>query len=186
MIVRGEVPPPGVDDEAVGAQLPVASLTGERRVRGQQAVPAPDRVGHEQEHLRLDRHPHRLGARERNGGLERLDPSPERRRQDAMDLLERALGMVATGIEPEPSRRGEADHDHHDLVVAQHQRRQPVARLQAVPAADATLALDRDAELLEVVDVAPDGAAVDAEVVRDLASARDRSGLEQLEDLEQP
>ena len=103
-----------------------------------------------------------------------------------MDLLERALGMVATGVEPEPSRRGKPDHDHHDLVVAQHQRRQPVAGLQAIPAADATLALDRDPELLEVVDVAPHRAAVDAEVVRDLPSTRDRPGLEQLEHLEQP
>ena len=93
--------------------------------------------------------------------------------------------MIATGVEPEPSRRGEPDDDHHDLVLAQHQRRQPVAGLQAIPAADATLALDRDPELLEVVDVAPDRAAVDAEVIRDLAAARNRPGLEQLEDLEQ-
>ncbi len=72
-------------------------------------MPAPDRVGHEEEQLRLDRHPDGLGARERHGRLERLDASPERRRQDAVDLLERALGMVATGVEPEPSRRGEPD-----------------------------------------------------------------------------
>ena len=148
-------------------------------------MPAPDRVGHEQEHLRLDRHARGLGARERDRRLERLDPSPERRRQDAVDLLERALGMVAAGVEPEPSRRGEPDHHHHDLVVAQHQRRQPVAGPQAVAAADAPLALDRDAELLQVVDVAADGTAVDPEVVRDLAAAHDRPGLEQLEDLEQ-
>ena len=105
---------------------------------------------------------------------------------DAVDLLERALGMVAACVEPEPPRRGETDHDHHDLVVAQHQRRQPVTGLEAIPAADATLALDRDPELLQVVDVAPDRAAVDPEVVRDLAAAHDRAGLEQLEDLEQP
>ena len=71
--------------------------------------------------------------------------------------------MISTRVEPEASRRGEPDHDHHDLVLAQHQRRQPVAGLQAIPAADATLALDRDPELLEVVDVAPDRAAVDAD-----------------------
>src|SRR5215218_3464804 len=93
--------------------------------------------------------------------------------------------MIATCVEPEASRRREPDHHHHDLVLAQHQRRQPVAGLQAIPAADATLALDRDSELLEVVDVAPDRAAVDAKSIRDLTAAGNRPGLEKLEDLEQ-
>ena len=185
MIVGGEVPPPRVDDEPVRAQLPVAALARERRVRGLQPMPTPDRVGHEQEHFRLDGHARGLGARERDRRLERLDPSPQRRRQHAVDLLERALRMVAAGVEPEPPRRGEADHHHHDLVVAQHQRRQPVTGLEPVAAADAPLALDRDPELLQVVDVAADGPAVDPEVVRDLTAAHDRPGLEQLEYLEQ-
>ena len=148
-------------------------------------MPPPDRVGNEQKHFRLDGHARGLGARERDRRLERLDPSAQRRRQHPVDLLERALRIVAARVEPEPSRRGEPDHHHHDLVVAQHQRRQPVAGLEAVAAADAALAFDRDAELLQVVDVAAGGAAVDPEVARDLASAHDGPGLEQLEDLEQ-
>ena len=87
-----------------------------------------------------------------------------------------------------PSRRAasEPEHDRDGLVVAQHQRRQPVAGPHAVAAADAALALDRDAELLQRVDVAPDRAPVDAEVIRDLASRDERPRLEQLEQLEQP
>ena len=58
--------------------------------------------------------------------------------------------MIATGVEPEPRAAASPITTITDLVVAQHQRRQPVAGPEAVAAADASLALDRDAELLEV------------------------------------
>src|ERR1043165_9898166 len=53
-------------------------------------------------------------------------------------------------------------------------------------AADAALALDGDAELLERRDVAPDRAGIDREPVGDLAAGRDGLGLQELEQLEQP
>ncbi len=65
-----------------------------------------------------------------------------------MDLRERTAGRGALGVQPEPLRRDEPERDDDGLVVAQHQRRQPVAGAHPVAAAGAPLALDRDAELL--------------------------------------
>ena len=78
---------------------------------------------------------------------------------------------------PSSARAARADQPEHDgdgLVVVQHQRRQAVARAHAVAAADAALALDRDVERLQRRDVAPHGARVDPEPLRDLASGRER------------
>ena len=174
VIVRSEVPAPGVDDEAVRAELALAPLARERAVRGAHATPAPDRVG-ERAGAPPPRPARRAVAALVNADvrLERLDL---RRRSVAgrtrMDLRERALDGSASRVEPEPPRGDQPEHDHHDLVVAQHQRRQPVAGPQAIAAADAALALDRDAELLQAVDVAPHRAGVDAEA---LARSRGRS-----------
>jgi hypothetical protein len=93
--------------------------------------------------------------------------------------------MLPTGVEPQPARGDEPEDDCHRLVVAEHQRRQPVAGPETVAAAHASLALDRDAQLLERFDVPADSAPIDTKVVGDLAPGDERPGLEQLEQLEE-
>ena len=81
-----------------------------------------------------------------------------------------------TGVEPQPARGDEPEDDCHRLVVAEHQRRQPVAGPETVAAAHASLALDRDAQLLERFDVPADSAPIDTKVVGDplpVTSGRD-------------
>ena len=92
----------------------------------------------------------------------------------------------ARARQPEPSRRLHAERDRHRLVVREHERRQPVSGPDAVAAADAALALDRDAELLQRLDVAAHRSRVDLEPVGDLAARDERLRLEELEQLEQP
>ena len=83
--------------------------------------------------------------------------------------------------------RGERpERDDHGLVVREHQRREPVAGSNAIATADASLAFDRDAEILERRDVAPGGPPVDPEPVGDLPAREERLRLEQLEELEEP
>ena len=126
----------------------------------------------------------RLGRRrEAERRLERLDAAADGVRQDAVDLRERAVHAV--GREPEPPGRDEPEHDRRRLVVGEHERRQPEAGPEAVAAADAALALDRDAELLQRRDVAPDRPPVDPELVGDLATRHERTRLQELEQLEE-
>ena len=86
-----------------------------------------------------------------------------------------------------PSRRAARRPEHHDhrFVVAQHQRRQPEARAHPVAAADSALPLDRNPELLQHRDVAPDRSRIDAQPVGELSSGHDRPGLENLEEGEE-
>jgi hypothetical protein len=101
-----------------------------------------------------------------------------------VDLHERAVRALRFA-EPEPARRREAEHHRRCLVVAQHQRRQPIAGAEAIAAADAALTLDRDPEALQRRNVAPDRAAVDGELVGDLAAGHERLRLKQLQQLEE-
>ena len=103
-----------------------------------------------------------------------------------VDLCEGAVDRRCRAVQSQSSRGDQSEDDNDGLVVAQHQRGQPVARAHAVAAADAALALDRDAELLQRGDVAPDCPAVDREPVGDLPAGRKGLRLEQLEELEQP
>ena len=186
VVVRGEVPAAAVHDQAVRAHAPVGSLSGVRPVREANATASPDRV-REPEH-RVASHGDALERppREPERRLERLDLAAQQRRQHPVDLRERCLRGVALAVEPEPPGRQQPERDGDRLVVAQHQRRQPVARPDAVAAADAALALHGDPELLERRDVAADGARADAEALGDLPSGGEGSCLEQLEQGEQP
>jgi hypothetical protein len=87
--------------------------------------------------------------------------------------------------EPDLAGCDDAERYDHRLVVVEHERRQPVARPDAVAAADAALSFDRDPELLQRRDVAPDGAPIDLQPLGDLGPRRNRLGLQQLEQLEQ-
>ena len=97
-----------------------------------------------------------------------------------MDLGERVLDVGS-----EPASREQAEDDRHRVVLGQHERRQPEPGAHAVAAADAALALDRDAELLERRDVAPHRAAVDLQPVGDLPAGDERPRLEELQQVEQ-
>ena len=101
-------------------------------------------------------------------------------------FVERALDGPRVAVEPLPPRCDQSEDDDHRLVVGEHQRRQPVAGPHAIPPADASLALDRDAEILERGDVAAHRPRVDREPSGDLAARRQGARLEKLEQLEQP
>jgi hypothetical protein len=184
VIVRDDVPAPGVDDEAVRTELSLRLLTGKRVVSGVEAAAATDRVG-ELEHERRIRGCTARRGREVERLLERLDLAAERRGQHSVDLRQRSgdgiRGAIAAGL----AGREEAEHDRDRLLVFEHQRRQPIPRADPVAAADASLSFDRDSEALQDADVAPHRARVDLEPVGDLAPGRQRPRLEQLEQLEQ-
>ena len=103
-----------------------------------------------------------------------------------MELLERAVDRRLLAREALAPCRDEPEHDDDRLVAGEHERRQPVARPHAVAAADASLTLDGDPELLERRDVAPHRPRVDLEAGGDLPAGRERTRLEELEQLEEP
>ena len=186
VVVRRQVPAAGVDDEPVGADVARGLLAGEGAVGEGEAVSAPDRLGDEQRDVAVDGGAGALGRREAERRLERLDAASEQVGKDTVDLRERAVDRALARLEPLPARREQAEDDDDRLVAGQHQRRQPEAGADAVPAADAALALDRDAHVLERRDVPPHRARVDVEVVGDLAPRRQRTRLQELEKLEEP
>src|SRR5207249_2143979 len=83
------------------------------------------------------------------GSLERFHASPQHVRQNTVDLQQGAVDGVGVAQAQTAGRR-QPEHDRRSLVLAQHQRRQPEARTEAVAAADAPLALDGDPEALLV------------------------------------
>ena len=182
MVVRSEVPAPGVNDEAVRAELTLRLVALEGPVSRANPPAPPNRLRKQERGGSGDR-----GAfdrrRQLEGRLERLDPAPDTLGQHAMDLGERAVGTVRA--QPETTGRDKPEDDGRGLVVGEHERRETEARLQAIAPADAALAFDRDSELLQRRDVAADRAAVDPELVRDLTTRRQRPCLEELEELEQ-
>ena len=186
VVVRGQVPPGGVDDEPVRAQLASGPLAGEGAVGRSDAFPAPDRLGEEQDRVSGDGRARAGGRGEPERRLERLDAAPERVGKDAVDLRERALDRPGVAVEPLPTGRDQPEDDDHGFVVREHERRQAVARPHAVAAPDAALPFDRNAEILERRDVAPHGAGVDGEPLGDLPARRERPGLKDVEELEEP
>ena len=185
VVPRREVPASRMDDEAVRAQLPLRLVTRERPVPGAEAQPAADRVAEQQCKLRR----HGCTARRGHGVVERrlqsLDLTAQDVREHPVDLGERAVDRVRRPAEAEPSGGDRPERDHDRLVVGEHERRQPVPGADPVAAADAALALDRDAELLEPRDVPPDRARVDGEAIRDLPSRRHGLRLQELKQLEE-
>src|SRR5262245_51693753 len=150
-----------MDDEAERAQEALALLARERPVPAAQAPPTADRVAEQQRELARDGRRARRAAREVERRLERLDLAAERVGQDAMDLRERALDRVLGARQPEAARGDRPERDDDRLLVGEHQRRDPVAGADPVPAAHAALALDGNPELLKPRHVATNGARVD-------------------------
>jgi hypothetical protein len=188
VVVRDEVPPPGVDDEPERAQLAPRRRPVVRDVRARHPAPRPDRA--------REREDGRGGRRRRAGGdgrggerddlLEGLDPRAQAVGQDPPQLGQRAAGRVAGRVEAEAPGGDEREHGPGRLVVVEHERRHPVPRAQSVAAAEPALALDRDAERLERGDVAPDRPRVHLEAGGELRAGDQRAVLEDLEAGEHP
>ena len=157
-----------------------------RAVLGLDPAAATDRVGEQEDGLARDRRTGPGRRRERERRLECFGPAAQRVGQHAVDLRQSAVDRAALAVEPLAAGGDEAEDDDDRLVLGQHQRRQPVAGPDAVPAADSALALDRDPELLERLDVPADGPRIDVERGGDLAPGRQRPRLEELEQLEEP
>ena len=128
MVVRCEVPAAGVDDEAEGAQVAVGEVAREGAIPGAETFPPANCFGDQQDGLPRhgDAASYRVGEAQRR--LEGLGPAAEAIRKDAVDLRQRTLRGGALRVEPESPRREQAQHHDHGLVVAQHERRQPVPR----------------------------------------------------------
>jgi hypothetical protein len=171
------------DDEAVRAELALRLLIGKRAVRRAEAPAAPNGVRDQEHHAGIGRGGTASRRREAERLLERLDLAAERRRQDAVDLRERAVDDLRA-LRPGAGRE-QPEHDGHRLLVAEHQRRQPVAGPDPVAAAHAPLPLDGNPEPLEHVHVPPHRPRVDPEPVGDLPARRELPPLEELEELEQ-
>ena len=128
VVVRGEVPAPRVDDEAVRAQLAARLVARERTVRAPDSTAPPDDVGEEEHGVAAHGRAPARTRREVECRLERLHAAPQPVRQHAVDLHERAVDRLGRAGQPEPSRRLDAERDGHRLVVREHERRQPVSR----------------------------------------------------------
>ena len=92
--MRGEVPAPRVDDEAVRAQLAPCLVARERTVRPPDSASPPDDVGEEEYGVAPHGRAPACTRREVECGLERLHTAPQPVRQHAVDLYERALGRL--------------------------------------------------------------------------------------------
>jgi len=184
VVVGGEVPAPGVHDEAVRAHLAAAGLAREGAVGETDAPPAADGVRELQRDRSADRRSARSGG-EAECLLQRLHLDAQGRGQHPHDLGQRAVDRLGLALGGQASRADQPEHDGDRLVVAQHQRGQAVAGPYPVAASHTALALDRDVERLQGRDVAPHRAGVDLQAPRDLPAGRERLGLEHLQQLEQ-
>ena len=173
-------------DEPERAELALRVLAGVGAVRHAKPPAAPDRLREEQHRLAADRRGAPRALREVQSLLESLDPPTQAVGKDAVDLRERPVDRLGGARETEAPRGERPERDHDRLVVGEHERREAEAGTDAIPASDAALALDRDAEILERRDVAPRRPPVDPESLGDLTTGEERLCLEELEKLEQP
>jgi hypothetical protein len=164
-----------VGDEAVGAELAEGVDARGIRVVGENAAPAAGGLGDREQGLAVGRGGLQL-AGEAERVLERLDAEPDAVGEDAADL-----GQGGVGLEAEAPRGHQSEGDRRGLARREHQRRDAVAGPQPIAAATAALALDRDAEIAQGDDVAPDGANVHAERRGELRAGRGRPVLKRLE-----
>ena len=150
------------------------------RVVDLEAAAAPHGLGDRRAASRSRRR-RRLGlAEEADLVAQPLDPPREPLGEDARDLRERVAGG-----DPAPLGDDEPERDRGRLVVGEHQRRQARAGAEPVAAADAGLAVDRDADVVQRDRVPADRPLGHAEVGGGGAAVDHRPGLEHLEEREQ-
>jgi hypothetical protein len=119
-------------------------------------------------------------TRETELGAEAFDPAREPLRKHPGDLRERALCAGKAALVGDE----EAEEDRRRLLVREHHRRETGARPEPVAAAEAGLAVDRDADLVESDRVPSDRPGAHAELVRGSGSVDDGAALQQLEERE--
>jgi hypothetical protein len=110
--------------------------------------------------------------------METLDASFEARGQDATDLGKRALGTA----QATPLGDQEPEDNGRRFLVVEHQRRQPGPRAQAITTTHSGLAVDRDAEIVQRDDVAPDRPLADAQLTGGGSGVDHAQTLQQLQE----
>ena len=185
VVERREVPAPGVGDEPEWAQLALGFLPRvERYVIRSLRRRRIDSASRSTVSPPTGAEPH---ARGREVELSCSASTRRRTRRGGRGGSSRApVDRVGRAGEPEPARGERPERDDDGLVVGEHQRQEAISGTDAVAAADATLTLDRDAEVLERGDVAPGSAPIDSEPIGDLATGEELLRLEELEQLQQP
>ena len=174
---------------AVGQAVGIELALGERGLgRAIDEVHAPSRLRGRASAARAAPSAERGLARkvERHRVVRRAHAPPQVRRHHALELGLRARHAGRGAGQAEAARGQESHRQGQRLLVREHHRRQLVAGDQHVAAVAAVLDRDRNAEVLEPRDVAPQGAAVHAQAGGELRSAQAAVGLQQLEGGEDP
>ena len=121
------------------------------------------------------------GVMKRHRLINRSQAALERRRHDALKLGLRT-GDRRRGVgEAESARSQEADRQRKRFIIGEDERRQLEAGDESIAAEAAALGDDRNAELLQHLDVAAERTAVDADAPREFRPADAAVGLQQLE-----
>ena len=181
MAVADRVPAAGAIGEAVGVELTLGG-GGLRGAIGE--VHAAARLGGRGQdgQGRAVRGGGPAGQVQRHRVVGRAHAPAEVGRHDALELGLRARHARRGAGQPQAARGQEPHGKRQRLLVREHHRRQLVARHEHVPAVTAVLDGDRDAEILEPRDVAPQGAAVHAQAGGQIRPAHLAVGLQQLQD----
>ena len=111
-----------------------------------------------------------------------MDAGARRFGEDAPDLGEGAGDRGRGRRRADLLREQEANRQGEGLVLGEDQRRELEAGAQLVAAVAAALGLDRDAQILERLDVLADGANVHLQPLGEGRAGHPPVGLEQLED----
>jgi len=180
------VPAAGPENHPVGVELALGDPF--RRPVAKSQAPPLSRGGAEGEHRGG------LGRRARGRGIQvqvegLLDGShlvSDGLRQDAVDLGQRALDGGRRRRQSRPPGAHQPQRDGQGLLLREHQRRQLEAAPEPVAPMAAAFSADRDAELLEHGHVAPDGALINLQPLRQLHAGEQAASLEQLQQRQQP
>ena len=167
VVVAGDVPAAGVEDQPVRVELAVRLLAAPGAVVQCHPLPVPGGRGQREQGAR---------RRPRSGsGRRRVKPrcscTAASRSASAAGSTRRIFasargGGGLLGGQPDPLGDDEAEQHGHRLVVGEHQRRQLVAGVQPVAAVAAPVGGDRDAQLDQRGRVPAHGPLVHAEPCR--------------------
>ena len=179
--VTDRVPSSAAEAEAVGVEIAPALPAVCGAVVQVHALVFVRRMaqGHQRRAVRF--HRHRFARLEPHRRLHRVQPPLEPFGQHAFQLGLRARQGRDAGVQSQVARGEQADRKRQRLRIGEHHRRQLETGHQHVGAVAAALGGDRDPELLEQRDVAPQRAHVHVDALRQLWAADAAAALQQLE-----